>query len=187
MTQAIEELEVGDKIELKGPLGSFTHLGKSEIKWKGKQRKVKQIGLVCGGTGITPIMQVLEGVFADSDDSTTECWVVNGNRNEHGQFSSIEHECTSFPLTDILMREDLNRLLEVHGPSQRMRLHNTLSAPSSTWEHGRGRISLDVLNEHLPPPNADNIVCLCGPDALQDTVKEALETLGWTKDQLVVF
>lgn len=86
------------------------------------------------------------------------------------------------------MREDLDRLHAAHGPSQRMRLHNTLSAPSATWQHGRGRIRPELLKEHLPPPAEENIVCLCGPDAMQDTVKEALETLGWdVKNQLVIF
>lgn len=52
MTQAVEELEVGDTIELKGPLGSFTHLGNSTIRWRGRERNVKQIGLISGGTGM---------------------------------------------------------------------------------------------------------------------------------------
>lgn len=190
MTQAVEELEIGDTIELKGPLGSFTHLGKGAIRWRGKERKIKQVGLVCGGTGITPIMQVLQGVFTDEEDSSTEVFVVNGNRNEHGLSLLIfgVDRCLPYLVTDILMREELDQLLATHGESKRLRIHNTLSAPHDGWQFGRGRVNKDVLAQHLPPAHEDNVVCLCAPDGMQDVVKEALTSLGWNiESQLVIF
>ena len=51
MTTAMEELVVGDTVELKGPLGSFVHLGNGLVRWRNIERKVKNVGLVCGGTG----------------------------------------------------------------------------------------------------------------------------------------
>lgn len=89
---------------------------------------------------------------------------------------------------DILMREDLDHYLATHGPSRRFRLHNTLSAPSNSWTDGKGRINIDTLRTHLPPVHEDNIVCLCGPDPMQESVKSALTNLGWDiESQLVVF
>ena len=48
--------------------------------------------MVCAGSGITPIYQVLRAVMEDEVD-TTQCIVVNGNR---------------FP-EDILCKEDLDK------------------------------------------------------------------------------
>jgi NAD(P)H-flavin reductase len=45
------ELEVGDEIELKGPLGSFEWLGKGVANWRGVKRKTRNIGMICGGSG----------------------------------------------------------------------------------------------------------------------------------------
>jgi nitrate reductase (NAD(P)H) len=51
MSQGLDELALGDTVELKGPVGSFVHLGKGMVKWRGQERSVKKFGLICGGTG----------------------------------------------------------------------------------------------------------------------------------------
>ena len=56
----------------------------------------------------------------------------------------------------------------------RMKLHYTLSAPSydvnatSALEgsFSKGRISKDMMREHLPTPDADSFILICGPDEL---------------------
>jgi cytochrome-b5 reductase len=42
------ELKVGDSIGMRGPKGNFEY----------KRNMVKSIGMVAGGTGITPMLQV---------------------------------------------------------------------------------------------------------------------------------
>ena len=51
MTLGFEELHVGDCIEFKGPLGSFEWLGSGTARWRGVERKAKNIGMICAGSG----------------------------------------------------------------------------------------------------------------------------------------
>ncbi|GAA5870778.1 hypothetical protein JCM3774_001675 [Rhodotorula dairenensis] len=172
MTLGFEELQVGDSIEFKGPLGSFEWLGRGRCTWRGEERAVSRVGMVCAGSGITPILQVLRGIVLDEQDQSTKVHVLNANRTE----------------ADILMRAELNDLLTQAGPD-RVRQHLVLSQPPDAgWQYSRGRITRDHLVEHLPPPGDDALVLMCAPPALQDAVSAQLAELGWdVSRQVVVF
>ena len=75
MSQHLNSLQIGDTIDVKGPVGHTWYEGRGQFKYKpegtGKPaeiRQAKHLGLVAGGTGVTPILQVREkggkgGVF----------------------------------------------------------------------------------------------------------------------------
>lgn len=189
MTLGFEELEVGDKVEFKGPLGSFEWLGKGVAKWRGVERKARNIGMICGGsgqssiparfssradvgTGITPIIQVLRGIIHDVEDSTTNLWLINANKTEQ----------------DILLRAELQALADHVGPS-RFQHHYCLSKAPEDWEHSKGRINFDMLRKHLPPAADDSLILICGPEPMiEGVVKPGLTELGWDIEKsLVVF
>lgn len=172
MSVGFHQLVVGDAVELKGPLGSFVWNGNGVAMWKGVERRVKNIGLICAGSGITPILQVLRSVLEDDRDQVTTLWLLDSNRTEQ----------------DILCRSELLSFAERKG---RMRAHFTLSkSPGEGWTFSTGRINDEMMRAHLPPPNVeDTLILICGPDALiKQTVRPGLERLGWdTSKTLVVF
>ncbi|GAA5958088.1 hypothetical protein JCM21900_003582 [Sporobolomyces salmonicolor] len=172
MTLGFEELQVGDVVEFKGPLGSFEWLGKGTARWRGVERKAKHIGMICGGSGITPIIQVLRGVIYDKEDTSTKLYVLNANKTQ----------------ADILLRAELEALATLAGP-ERFRQHLVLSKGPEDWPHSKGRINKQMLAEHLPPPGQDSLVLICGPDPMiNEIVKPGLTELGWdVPNQLVVF
>lgn len=51
MTLGFEELEIGDCVEFKGPLGNFKWLGRGMAEWRGVKRQVGKIGMICAGSG----------------------------------------------------------------------------------------------------------------------------------------
>lgn len=52
MTIGFHQLEIGDTLELKGPLGSFIWEGSGTAVLKGVHRNVTHLGLICGGSGV---------------------------------------------------------------------------------------------------------------------------------------
>ena len=51
MTTGFHQLALDDTVQLKGPLGSFIWNGQGLANWKGSDRKVKEVGMICGGSG----------------------------------------------------------------------------------------------------------------------------------------
>lgn len=80
MTIGFNELVVGDKVEFKGPIGHFVWQAPGLALWKHAERRVRRVGMICGGSGVTPILQVLRGIFLNADDVETEVWLLNSNK-----------------------------------------------------------------------------------------------------------
>jgi len=172
MTTGFHQLTVGDTVQLKGPLGSFTWNGQGVASWKGSDRKVKEVGMICGGSGITPILQVLRSIFLDSLDTETKVWVISANKTEQ----------------DILCRDELDALYTKHGP-HRLRLHYVLGKAPPGWTGSTGRIDGNILRTELPCPSEEGIILVCGPESMINyTVKPGLKAAGWDIEKdLVVF
>lgn len=60
MTQYMEKMAIGDSIDVKGPLGHFIYKGRGSYSHHGQEGKVKQMSMIAGGTGITPMWQVVQ-------------------------------------------------------------------------------------------------------------------------------
>lgn len=75
VTQHLDSLKIGDFVEMKGPKGHLTWLGEGKftvklIRKPLATRQATRIGMIAGGTGITPMLQVLSAIFADPNDKT---------------------------------------------------------------------------------------------------------------------
>jgi len=92
-----DQLVIGDHVELKGPIGHFVWKGKGITEIHGQERRVRAIGMVVGN-GITPILQVLRGIFHDTSYRDAKVWVLDVNRY----------------FDDILCREELHQLVQEH-------------------------------------------------------------------------
>lgn len=143
MSQYMEEMELGDLLRVKGPLGHFDYKGRGDFILKGKPRFADRIGLICGGTGLTPAYQVVKAIYKDPDD-TTEVSLLYANQTDN----------------DILMREELEKMA-----SERDNIHlwYTLDRPPEGWAYSKGFITEQMIREHLPTPGEGSFVGMCGP------------------------
>lgn len=143
MSQYMENMEIGDLLKVKGPLGHFEYKGRGSFIVKGKERFASHIGLLCGGTGVTPAYQVMMAIYKDKEDMT-EVSLLYANQTEE----------------DILMREELEKMA-----SERDNIHvwYTLDRPPEGWKYSTGFMSEDLIREHLPSSDEDSFVGMCGP------------------------
>ncbi|KAJ5204529.1 uncharacterized protein N7498_005408 [Penicillium cinerascens] len=167
MTMVLNKLSLGAEIDCKGPTGRFEYLGNGRVLISGKERKVRSFKMICGGTGITPIFQVLRAVMQDPQDPTT-CVVLDGNRLEE----------------DILCRAELDAY--VAAGSRKCTLVHTLTKGSENWKGRRGRISEELLQEYASPED-ESMAILCGPEAMEKSAKKILLDHGWAESDLHFF
>ncbi|CEL99134.1 unnamed protein product [Vitrella brassicaformis CCMP3155] len=170
MSQYLESLEIGDTIDMMGPIGMIEYKGNGLFTYGKKQIPKKKIGMMAGGTGITPMLQVIQAVLADPNDPT-QLSLIFANQTEE----------------DILVRDMLEAELQKHP--DRFKLWYTLDRPPSAgWKYSSGFITKEMIQEHLPPPAPDTLILMCGPPPMiKYACKANLEALGYPKEDMLEF
>ncbi|KIW77052.1 hypothetical protein Z517_09498 [Fonsecaea pedrosoi CBS 271.37] len=167
MSLAMDALPIGHFVEIKGPIGKFEYVGRGKCLVYEQERIVDSFIMICGGSGITPIYQVFRAIVRDPDDKT-QCTIFDGNRF----------------FEDILCREELDALLM--GNEHRCRVLHTLTNPPRDWTGLRGRITGQLVLDHSTRTD-ETLILICGPEAMEKTMREALLEQGWRDDQVMVF
>jgi cytochrome-b5 reductase len=80
---------------------------------------------------------------------------------------------------DILLREELENMAAKNP--ERLQITYCLSQPPLNWEQESGRVSLDMVKKHMPEPNANVKIFVCGPDKMVSTVTSSGR--GWTRGE----
>lgn len=64
----------------------------------------------------------------------------------------------------------------------------TVSSTEDDWLHSVGHVDEEMLRKHLPPPDLENGILLCGPPGLkQKAAIPNLLKIGYTKEQILDF
>ncbi|KAI8140685.1 hypothetical protein BJV82DRAFT_622125 [Fennellomyces sp. T-0311] len=165
-TQLLEKMRVGETIDVKGPLGEYEYCGDGRYSIMRKpSKRAGYIGMIAGGTGITPMWQIIDALRHDHNPPRVSL------------IYCVRH------LEDLVLSEELNAIQELLGPDV-LHIRYILSNPPKDWKHGHGRLTAAELNEHLFPhkdiDDSDKVVLLCGSDAMIDDCCKPLitEALG---------
>ncbi|KAH7411784.1 hypothetical protein DE146DRAFT_602742 [Phaeosphaeria sp. MPI-PUGE-AT-0046c] len=143
-------LKVGDEVLFRGPKGAMKY----------QSGHCKRIGMIAGGTGITPMYQLIRAICEDERD-TTEVSLIFANRTED----------------DILLREELETFARRYPKN--LKLWFMLDQPPADWQYGSGFVTADVIKNRLPAPSADTRIMLCGPPGMINASKKALVSIGF--------
>uniref|UniRef100_M4C069 Oxidoreductase FAD/NAD(P)-binding domain-containing protein n=1 Tax=Hyaloperonospora arabidopsidis (strain Emoy2) TaxID=559515 RepID=M4C069_HYAAE len=171
MSQYLEQLAIGDTIEVSGPKGKLTYVRKGEIHIKHRirdvvpeVRKCAKIGMIAGGTGITPMLQVIRRALQDPEDKT-EFSLLFANQTE----------------ADILCRDEIEAMVAEHS---NVKVWYTVDRADEGWKYSTGFVSAAMIKKHLPAAAPDTQIFMCGPPPmLKFAVLPALEELGFKPDQ----
>lgn len=141
-------LEIGETMQATLKKKRMIH-GSAEVT-----RRWRTIGLVGGGTGIAPLIQIARIVLDDPHDLTT-VRMLSINRHEE----------------DVLMKAELDAMAAAHP--ERFQVAYSLTGPVySGWPGFTGRGSMAMIQSALPPPGAPNgstMIFVCGTDGFVDT------------------
>ena len=69
LTNYIDKLSNGDKINVFGPYGSFNYQGGGVISLRGKSMIKKRMFLIAGGTGVVPCYQTIRQICSMPDEN----------------------------------------------------------------------------------------------------------------------
>ncbi|KAK0671086.1 hypothetical protein QBC41DRAFT_271103 [Cercophora samala] len=175
MTQALDALPLHSPVEFKGPTGKFLYLSPGLCSINSHQRAVTNLVMICAGSGITPIFQILRSILSSpASADPTKCLVLDGNRVEE----------------DILCRDALDALADQH--KERIHLIHSLSRPQATWKGRKGRMDRPFFQSVVggPDPARKTLVLVCGPDGLERGIKEIFTGkggLGWEEGDVIFF
>lgn len=177
-SQYLESLKIGDHVKVKGPAGHVIYHGKGHFTINGRSfageiylkftlHQVNKLSMIAGGTGITPIFQLLRSVLLDPGDKT-EIRVLYSNT----------------ALEDILLKSELDELSE-KSRGQLKVWYTVDRKPATDWKYDIGRVNEHMLYNHLFPPSSDSVAFLCGPPAMiEHGCIPNLERIGYTEDDI---
>jgi ferredoxin-NADP reductase len=144
-----DELRVGDKLELRGPIGGW-------FTWEA--REGGPLILVAGGSGIAPLMAMIRHRAAAQSDASC-----------HLLYSSRSREETIFA-------EELDRLAAQDAALEV--IHTLTRSQPADWTGYSRRIDREMLEEVAPSPEQRALAFICGPTPLVETVATVLVELG---------
>lgn len=171
MSGHLNQMKVGDKIKMEGPYGQLNYQGSGNFILKKNTIKKTKIGLISGGSGITPCYQIIQAASLAND--TIDLVLLYTNKNK----------------SDILINEALDDFARVN---KNLRIFHTLTRYIADvdfeWHGLKGRITPEMLKQcGFPEPSLETLIVYCGPPGMNKTVEEILGKLGYTRDMIHKF
>lgn len=174
----LDSLQVGDTADIAGPHGEITYTGAGtfdiEDPFSGDKRSIpcKGVGMIAGGTGITPMYQIAAHSASLADDQLEMSLLFANRRPE-----------------DVMLREELDTLARA---CPRFRVGYSVDAcqDSDDWVGHTGQVDTSMVSAALEalPNGRPELICICGPMGFNKAVKRILsEDLGFDKDTVFEF
>lgn len=120
ISKHMSTLKIGQTLKVRGPKGAMVYT----------PGLVRHFGMICGGTGITPMLQIIRAIVrgrpSNGGSDTTKVDLIFANVN----------------FDDILLKNDLDALAK-NDPG--FRVYYVLNNPPEKWDGGVGFVTPDII------------------------------------------
>lgn len=107
----------------------------------------REFGMIAGGTGITPMYQIITHILYNKQDPT-RINLIYANVNKE----------------DILLKLELDELAARN--KDRFSVYYVLNNPPDGWTGGVGFVTTDMIKEKIAGPTGDKRLLICGKGTL---------------------
>jgi len=155
---------------MRGPQGRLSYNGNGQFVIRRKsavtqrdedvRTSVRRLGMIAGGTGITPMLQLIRAIVRDPKDKTQVSLI----------FANVSEQ-------DILLKAELDELHQAHP--QQFQLFYTLDKADPKWKGGVGFVSSEMIQKYLPEPSKDSLLLMCGPPPMMNFMLKHMKTLDF--------
>ncbi|EQC32090.1 hypothetical protein SDRG_10286 [Saprolegnia diclina VS20] len=176
VTRHLATLPIGATVDCIGPQGAFGYTGVGKITLSSVEHPhVKHIAMIAGGSGITPMLQLIRAIMQGATTDSTTLSLLNCNK-------SAEY---------VIAKSSLGPLHNMFPG--RFRWFNVLSEASATGHDDVepclvGRLDAHLIAQHVPAPSTDGLFILhCGPPKFDEVVHDTLLSMGYSAGQIHQF
>merc|ERR1712039_48663 len=177
VSKYLTSLKPGDAVEVKGPFPKKPYTANMK----------KKVGMIAGGSGITPMLQVIKEILKNPADKTEITLIF----------------CNQTP-ADILLRKVLEELVAKSNGQLKVLFVVDKNEKMEPGIHHIGYVTSSFLSSVLPTPSPDTLVYVCGPPPMlkavagnkkfekgkppaQGEVGGILKELGYSEDMVYKF
>lgn len=131
----------GEELLIKGPFVKFDY----------KANQWSHIGMIAGGTGVTPMYQVLTTILENPKDQTKISMLYGNNSRK-----------------DLILANELCTYQKAYS---NFKLYFTLLDVPRRWLGGVGFVNKEMIEAYMPKPNEKNTkVLICGPTPMMKVI-----------------
>lgn len=156
ISRYVSLLKIGDKVRVRGPKGFFKY----------NPTLAREIGMIAGGTGITPMLQIIRAALKNPADRT-RLSLIYANVN----------------VEDILLKKELDDLVAAYP--NRFSVYYVLNNPPEGWTGGVGFVTKAQIEKYLPCTADDIKLLMCGPPPMMTAMKKHLAELNYPAPRTV--
>ncbi|XP_002731243.2 NADH-cytochrome b5 reductase-like [Saccoglossus kowalevskii] len=157
MSSYIKTWNIGDKIEWRGPFGTFSY----------KPNKFQRIIMFAAGTGLAPMLQIIQSIVCNKDEDT---------------FVRLIFCCRTYE--DILLKSTLNEFAAYWNFTVCYVLSQEPN--TSIHRYGEevhyGRLDEDLVVKETTPVRSNTMILICGTKSFDKDIIKYITKTGYTKD-----